>query len=58
MPTSAVRIGSPIATTDPNARSMMMIAAVMPIPSLDPGEGDTTALMGGPPSATCRPGSA
>ena len=35
-----------------------MMAAVIPNPSLDPGEGDTTALMGGPPSATCRSGCA
>jgi hypothetical protein len=57
-PISAVMIGNPIATTDPKATSMMMIAAVMPIPSLGPGEGEITALIGGPPSATSKLGAA
>ena len=35
-PASAIRRGNPIATTDPNATSMMMTAAVIPMPSLEP----------------------
>ena len=37
-PNSAVMMGRPIATTEPKASSMMMMAAVMPMPSLAPGE--------------------
>ena len=37
-PNRAVMMGRPMATTDPKASSMMMIAAVMPMPSLAPGE--------------------
>ena len=37
-PNSAVMTGRPMATTDPKASSMMMMAAVMPMPSLGPGE--------------------
>ena len=36
-PASAVITGRPMATTDPKASSMMMMAAVMPMPSLGPG---------------------
>jgi len=37
---------------------MMTTAAPIPIPSLGPGDGETTALTGAPPRATCRPGAA
>ena len=51
-PNSAVRMGRPMATTDPKAMSMMMIAAVMPMPSLEPGAADTTFSTTCPPTAT------
>ena len=57
-PVRASRMGSPIATTDPNATSMMMTAAVMPIPSLAPGAAVITFSAGVPPTATFRPGRA
>jgi len=57
-PTRAVRIGRPMATTDPNARSMTTTAARIPIISLDPGAAETTCSTGAPPTATCRPGRA
>ena len=47
-----------MATTDPKASSMMMIAAVMPMPSLEPGAADTTLSAGAPPTATGKPGRA
>ena len=47
-----------MATTDPNATSMMMTAARMPIASLDPGVAETAEEMGFPPSATRKPGRA
>jgi hypothetical protein len=37
---------------------MMTMAALIPIPSLGPGDGEATALIGAPPRATCRPGPA
>ena len=49
-------IGRPMATTEPKAISMMMMAAVMPMPSLDPGRRRHTWLMGLPPSDTSNPG--
>ena len=55
-PKSAVMMGSPIATTEPKASSMMMMAARMPIPSLAPGAAAATDEMGAPPSATWKPG--
>ena len=48
-------IGSPMATTDPNANSMMRMAAVTPIPSLGPGAAVMTEEMGSPPKATVKP---
>ena len=45
-PNSAVMMGRPMATTEPNASSMMMMAAVMPMPSLAPGEILATEEMG------------
>ena len=45
MPNRAVMIGSPMATTDPKASSMMMMAAMMPMPSLGPGLAPATRLM-------------
>ena len=57
-PVSAMRRGSPIATTDPNASGMMMTAAVIPMPSLEPGAAVTTFWAGVPPTATLRPGRA
>ena len=57
-PASAVTIGKPIATTEPKASSMMMTAAVMPNPSLEPGAAVTTFSTGDPPTATWSPGRA
>ena len=51
-------IGRPIATTEPKASSMMITAAVMPKPSLDPGAAETTFSTGAPPTATWSPGRA
>ena len=45
-----------MATTDPKATSMMMMAARMPMASLDPGVAETAAEIGFPPSATCKTG--
>ena len=39
IPNSAVTMGRPMATTEPKASSMMMMAARMPMPSLGPGLG-------------------
>ena len=58
MPTRAVRIGRPMATTDPKASSMTTTAATSPIITLDPGAAETTCSTGAPPAATCRPGRA
>ena len=52
MPNRAVRMGKPIATNDPKAMSMMIMAARMPKPSLEPGDGEITLEMTWPPSAT------
>ncbi len=52
MPNRAVMMGRPMATTDPKASSMMMMAARMPMPSLDPGLAPATRLMACPPRAT------
>ena len=57
-PASAVMTGRPMATTEPKASSMMMMAAVMPMPSLGPGAAVTAAEIGLPPSATWKPGRA
>ena len=56
MPNRAVMMGSPIATTEPKARSMMMMAAKMPMPSLGPGFAPATSPMACPPTATWNPG--
>ncbi len=47
-----------MAITEPNASRMMMIAATIPIPSLDPGDVLDTLEIGLPPSATRNPGAA
>ncbi len=52
MPNRAVMMGRPMATTDPKATSMMMMAAKMPIPSLEPGLPPATSPMAWPPTAT------
>ncbi len=57
-PKSAVTMGRPMATTEPNASSMMIMAAVMPMPSLAPGEIFCTEEIGLPPRATWNPGRA
>ncbi len=57
-PHRAVITGRPMATTEPKANSMMIMAAVMPIPSLGPGAALTAAEMGEPPRATAKPGRA
>ncbi len=51
-PNRAVRIGRPMAMTEPKASSRMMMAARMPTPSLGPGEAVITFPIGPPPSAT------
>ena len=43
-------------TTEPKARSMMMMAAKMPMPSLGPGFAPATSPMACPPTATWNPG--
>ncbi len=52
MPNRAVMMGRPMATTEPKASSMMMMAARMPMPSLEPGLPPATRLMAWPPRAT------
>ena len=52
MPNRAVRMGSPMATTEPNAISMMIMAPRIPAPSLGPGAAVMTLPMGPPPRAT------
>ncbi len=54
-PTSATTIGSPMATTEPKATSMITIAAVTPMPSAGPGAALTTVEIGAPPSSTRKP---
>ncbi len=44
-----------MATTEPKASSMMMMAAVMPMPSLGPGAAVAAAEIGLPPSSTWKP---
>ena len=53
-PNSAVPIGRPIASTEPNAISRMIIAASSPMASLVPFVAPVWKMS--PPSATCRPG--
>src|SRR3954447_24002731 len=53
MPISAVTIGNPMATIDPNAISRMTAAAARPIPSV---AGTSPFRKGSPPSAICRSG--
>ena len=53
MPNKAVMIGSPIAMTDPNAMSRMMMAAMMPMNSLE--SAGASANMS-PPSSIRNPG--
>ena len=55
-PINAVRRGRPMATTDPKAMSMMMMAARIPMPSLEPGAACTASETGLPPRATSNPG--
>ncbi len=45
MPNSAVMMGRPMATTDPNASSMMTMAARIPMPSAGPGFAPATRPM-------------
>ncbi len=52
MPNMAVMMGRPMATTEPKASSMMMMAARMPMPSLGPGLAPATRPMASPPRAT------
>ncbi len=47
-PARAVISGSPMATIEPNASSMMISAAEMPMPSLDPGAAVAAAEIGLP----------
>jgi hypothetical protein len=54
-PTIAVAIGIPIATTDPNARTRITIAAISPTASLRSVLGSESSLPIGPPAATSRP---
>ena len=55
IPNSAVMMGRPMATTEPKASSMMMMAARMPMPSLGPGFAPATRPMASPPRATWYP---
>ena len=51
MPNIAVRIGSPIASSEPNAMSRMITAAAMPISSEAPSSGLSWNIR--PPNSTC-----
>ncbi len=55
MPNSAVMMGRPMAMTEPNATSRMMMAARMPMASVDPGTAWATLLMASPPSSIWSP---
>ena len=55
IPNRAVMMGRPMATTEPKASSMMMMAARMPMPSLGPGLAPATSPMASPPRATWYP---
>jgi hypothetical protein len=52
MPNSAVMIGRPMASTEPNASSRMIAAASRPIASLENSAGSAKIS---PPSSTCTP---
>ena len=54
-PIRAVRMGSPMATTDPKAMRRMMAAAITPMISEVPGGSCSIALATGPPSSTWKP---
>ncbi len=56
IPNSAVRIGRPIAMTEPNATSRIRIAARTPIASLEPGLAVSAFVIGWPASSTWKPG--
>ena len=51
----AVTIGIPIATIVPNVRVRMIIAATIPITSLDSVSAGDSSVPIGPPAATCMP---
>ena len=56
IPNRAVRIGRPMAITDPKAMSRMTIAARTPIVSLEPGLAVSAFVIGCPASSTWKPG--
>ena len=51
---SAVRIGRPIATTEPNATSKMITAAPKPMSSALPGGSCSAERTTRPPASTCK----
>ena len=55
MPKTAVTIGSPMASSDPNAMSRTMAAAPMPIPSEDPPYGVSAWSTTSPPRLNVTP---
>jgi len=55
-PSSAVTIGSPIATNEPKAISSTTIAAARPTAPAAPKETSWTCSIAAPPSSTCREG--
>ena len=57
-PKRAVRIGSPMAMTDPKATSRMITAARRPAPSVEPGCDLMVFSIGAPPSSTSMPAGA
>ena len=54
-PTIAVMIGRPMATSEPNASSRMMIAALMPISSELPGGSPSNCSITRPPASASNP---
>ncbi len=56
MPNSAIKIGRPIASNDPNVMSRMMIAARRPTASAPPGGSNCANWMTLPPNSIWSPG--
>ncbi len=55
-PSSAVRMGSPIASSEPKLSSNTTTAAMRPTPVAKPRLGCWTCLIASPPSSTCNAG--
>ncbi len=55
MPNRAVTMGRPMAMTEPNATSRMIMAAMRPMASAGPGAGASARPMTMPPASTSNP---